>query len=299
MAAAEALVSIGMPVLNGERYIDQALDSLLSQSYRMFELNICDNASTDQTAEICRSYRLRDERIRYYRNPTNLGMLPNWRRTLDLASGEFFMWAAYDDKFSANYIAELVECLRLNPGAVLAAGKTVYVDEGNNIRPDMDADNAPRRRSGENLVTAKQLLQEHAHNWLHGLYRREAMLGLPPTFFTENAWGSDVLFLLETCLSHEVIGSQRAIMYKRVERSRSQAGAPKTPRARVKLQCRNTVSLLRVIFRSSISRREKIEMVHAVLLYLKWLYFRKGVYSWMKLWAKASYQILREDCRSQ
>jgi glycosyltransferase involved in cell wall biosynthesis len=70
-------VSIGLPVYNGENYIQEAIESILSQTFEDFELIISDNASTDQTEAICRSFALKDERIRYFRNQENLGASSN------------------------------------------------------------------------------------------------------------------------------------------------------------------------------------------------------------------------------
>ncbi|HET6324545.1 MAG TPA: glycosyltransferase, partial [Planctomycetaceae bacterium] len=66
-------ISIGMPVFNGEKYIVEALDSILGQTYSDFELIISDNASNDRTAEICQEFARKDQRIRYFRQSTNLG----------------------------------------------------------------------------------------------------------------------------------------------------------------------------------------------------------------------------------
>src|SRR2546425_9420098 len=96
-ARAAPQVSVGLPVYNGERYLAEALDSLLTQSYEDFELIICDNASTDRTGEIARSYAAKDKRVRYARNDKNLGAGGNFRRGFALASGEYFRWAASDD----------------------------------------------------------------------------------------------------------------------------------------------------------------------------------------------------------
>ena len=60
-------LSIGLPVFNGEDYLREALDALLGQTFEDFELIISDNASTDQTPNICESYRKQDSRIRYFR----------------------------------------------------------------------------------------------------------------------------------------------------------------------------------------------------------------------------------------
>ena len=70
------VVSVGVPVYNGEKYLAATLDCLLAQTLRNFELVICDNASTDRTAEISRAYQNKDERIRYVRNERNIGAAP-------------------------------------------------------------------------------------------------------------------------------------------------------------------------------------------------------------------------------
>ena len=70
------VASVGMPVYNGERYLEVALSSVLAQTLDDLEVIICDNASTDRTAEICQDYAARDRRIRYFRNPHNLGAAP-------------------------------------------------------------------------------------------------------------------------------------------------------------------------------------------------------------------------------
>lgn len=103
-------VSIGMPVYNGEIFIREALDSLLAQAATDFELIISDNASTDATATICREYASKDTRIRYIRQAVNRGATANFQFVLDQSVGEYFMWAAHDDRWDCRYIEE---CLRV------------------------------------------------------------------------------------------------------------------------------------------------------------------------------------------
>lgn len=97
-------VSIGMPVFNGAQFIQNALDSLLSQTFTDFELIISDNASTDETENICRKYAEQDSRIRYVRQPRNMGATFNFKFVLDEARGEYFLWAACDDVRSPDFI---------------------------------------------------------------------------------------------------------------------------------------------------------------------------------------------------
>jgi len=105
-------VSIGIPVYNGENYINLALDSLLSQSFVNFEIIISDNASEDKTREIIKTYAARDSRIKYFFQEKNIGAPANYRFVLDNATGEYFMWAAHDDVWDTNWIEVLVNEIR-------------------------------------------------------------------------------------------------------------------------------------------------------------------------------------------
>lgn len=105
-------VSIGMPIYNGEKYIRDALNSLLEQTFYNFELIISDNCSTDGTAKICQEYSLRDNRIIYYRQETNIGAAANFEFVLNLASAPIFMWAAHDDKWTKGFLQKAMEILK-------------------------------------------------------------------------------------------------------------------------------------------------------------------------------------------
>lgn len=105
-------VSIGMPIFNDEKYVSRALDDLLSQTFYDFELIISDNNSTDKTEEICKKYASKDRRIRYYRQSQNIGPQANFNFVLHLARGEFFMWAASDDRWDKDFITILLDAIR-------------------------------------------------------------------------------------------------------------------------------------------------------------------------------------------
>jgi glycosyltransferase involved in cell wall biosynthesis len=114
------LVSIGMPIYNGEKHVKRALDSLLAQDYENCELVISDNASTDATLQICRQYAERDHRIRIHSQSQNLGIQKNFQTVLKLSQGEYFMWAAVDDYWQADFVRVLVEELNNEPEAGVA-----------------------------------------------------------------------------------------------------------------------------------------------------------------------------------
>ena len=90
-------VSLGIPVYNGERFVATAIKSVLDQTFTDFELIVCDNASTDQTPEICQEFARKDSRIRYLRQEINIGAKANFNRVFEYARGEYFKWIAADD----------------------------------------------------------------------------------------------------------------------------------------------------------------------------------------------------------
>jgi glycosyltransferase involved in cell wall biosynthesis len=112
-------VSIGLPVYNGAQFLHGSLRSLLSQDFEDFELVISDNASTDETGEICRSYAASDRRIRYHRNNINIGSARNFRRVFELAGGEFFKWCSHDDVCHPAFLRRCLEVFDAEPPSVV------------------------------------------------------------------------------------------------------------------------------------------------------------------------------------
>jgi len=124
------LVSIGVPVFNGENGLGCALDSLLAQDYPNLEIIISDNGSTDATPEICRKYIQKDPRVTYCRSEKNLGTIYNFNRVVELASGKYFMWAAHDDQHELSFVSACVAKMEQCPDAVLCQSHTAIFIEG-------------------------------------------------------------------------------------------------------------------------------------------------------------------------
>jgi len=126
-------LSVGLPVYNGEKYLAQSIDALLGQSYEDFELIISDNASTDGTADICRRYLDQDSRIRYIRQPYNVGCAPNHNLLVDEARGELFKWASCDDLYARDLLKCCVEALDEYPHVVLAHSWTAMINSSGTV----------------------------------------------------------------------------------------------------------------------------------------------------------------------
>jgi glycosyltransferase involved in cell wall biosynthesis len=118
-----------MPVYNAQRYLREAVDSLLGQTMGDFEIILCDNASTDSTGEICRRYAAADGRVRYHRNSKNLGVVANFNRAFELSRGRYFKWAAYDDLHGPTYLERCAAALDADPSLAVAHCLTRAIDE--------------------------------------------------------------------------------------------------------------------------------------------------------------------------
>jgi glycosyltransferase involved in cell wall biosynthesis len=121
-------LSVGLPVHNGESYLAESLEALLGQTYENFELIISDNASTDGTAGICRRYEKQDSRIRYVRQPRNIGGAPNHNYVVQQARGELFKWVSHDDLYARDLLKLCVDALDEFPHVVLAHSWTATID---------------------------------------------------------------------------------------------------------------------------------------------------------------------------
>jgi glycosyltransferase involved in cell wall biosynthesis len=129
-------LAIGLPVFNGERYLREALDSILSQSFTDFELLVSDNASTDATAEIARAAAAGDRRVTYHRNPTNIGAAANFTAVSRRASAPYFKWACADDRLAPGFLDAALCELDANPEAVACYGAVTLIDgDGRELGP--------------------------------------------------------------------------------------------------------------------------------------------------------------------
>jgi glycosyltransferase involved in cell wall biosynthesis len=135
----QTLVTIGLPVYNSEKYLEQSLRSLLDQTYADFELIISDNASTDRTGEICRTYASEDSRIRYLRNDENIGNPGNFNRIARLTETPYLKWSTADDYWDTSFLEKAIPIMESDSEIALCYPKTYLVDaDGRNPEPYED-----------------------------------------------------------------------------------------------------------------------------------------------------------------
>jgi len=127
-------VSVLIPTYNYACFLAEAIESVLMQDFRDFELLIVDDCSADHTAEVVKPFCSRDARVRFSANSINLGMVNNWNHCLRQARGEYIKFLFGDDKLSdPKALGKMIALLRKNPSAVLAASARTILDEKSSV----------------------------------------------------------------------------------------------------------------------------------------------------------------------
>ena len=108
----EGLVSIVLPVYNGEQFLAESIDSVIAQTYTNWELIIIDDCSSDSSPIIANNYAQKDLRIHYYRNDNNLKLPRSLNRGFSLANGEYLTWTSDDNKYLPTAIQRMIETIK-------------------------------------------------------------------------------------------------------------------------------------------------------------------------------------------
>ena len=122
----ESLLTIGVPVFNGEKTISKCIDTLRKHTVDDFKLIISDNASTDSTQKICEDYTKKDSRIRYIKQKKNIGLVPNWNFILKESTTKYFMYAAADDTWAPQFVKKNLDVLESDENIVGSIGKVTF-----------------------------------------------------------------------------------------------------------------------------------------------------------------------------
>jgi glycosyltransferase involved in cell wall biosynthesis len=226
-------VAIGMPVWNGERFLSQTIESILGQTYGDFELVISDNASTDATPEICRTYGRQDRRITYIRQEKNIGAGPNHHEVLRRSSGQYYKWACCDDVLAPAFLQECVRVLDTDQAAVVCCPATVLINEdGSPLRYSpqdkgmVDSHGTVWRIEQKTSLTSADPAERFATvlcnvDWcfeIYGLMRRSAVDRISPM---PSYYGGDKVLLAELSLLGRYHLLEAPLFYRRCHPSQS------------------------------------------------------------------------------
>lgn len=211
------IVSIGLPVYNGEKFIVETIESLLAQSFEDFELIIADNASTDATPDICKSFAARDPRIRYVSAEKNRGAAWNYNRAFELSTGHYFKWAADDDIHAPTFLEQCVSVLDSQSDVVLCFARTVFIGEDGEFLREykypIDVSTASQRELFRQFIAGGHIVHE-----VFGLVRSDV---LRTTQLIRGFVGSDVTLLGELALRGRFFQIPDVLFFHREHSGRS------------------------------------------------------------------------------
>lgn len=206
------LIAIGLPVYNAERYLAEAIDSHLGQSFEDFELLISDNGSQDGTKEICEHYAARDSRVVYIRHEVNRGLSWNHKFAFEQARATYFRWGAADDTPSPGLLQELVEMMAKDPKLALIVPDTRNINDAGEtvgvLERTLDL------RTTDVVERARAVLTRgYQMVFLQGLMRRDALMA------TSRRWdyfGWDFVLLFELALQGDVAQTRTSWLNRRL-----------------------------------------------------------------------------------
>ncbi len=276
MTAAFHKVGMGMPVYNGETYLEETLRTTLAQTYDDFSLTIADNASTDRTREICMDFASSDSRINYIRNPVNLGAAKNYAVCFEPANCEYFRWANADDLADLTLVEKCVPILDENPDTVLVYGKTRIIGTDGEFLEDYD-DKMNLRADSARDRFVECLNELGLSNILYGLMRREQ---LAKTALMGNYMASDLNLIAELTLYGKFYELPETLFSRRMHPEASswdradletqrQFWDPSKPRLFLQ-KWRRVYEYYRAIYRSPAPAADKLAMSGHMLKRIYW-----------------------------
>jgi glycosyltransferase involved in cell wall biosynthesis len=228
--AAAPRVSIGLPVYNGEKYLSASIESVLAQTMGDLELVISDNASTDATAEICRSYADGDARVKYARNERNVGGARNYNLVFSRAVAPLFKWHTHDDVIGDRYLERCLEPLH-DRTVSMTYPRIVYIDaRGDEIgRQLVDDLSIPAADVGERVRRLMELEIKSTDIFWAGAFGLGRRSSYAATGLLRGFNGADQVLVLQMVLRGKFVQVDEALYFRRDHPEASMAACP-TPK---------------------------------------------------------------------
>lgn len=225
-------LAFGIPVYNGEAFLDELLNGLRNQTFSDFEIVISDNASTDRTESICREHAAADERIKYFRSDVNLGANRNFDRVFKLSRAPYFTWAAADDRHDRTFAEKCVGLLDANPDVALAHSGVRYIngqgqtidsaDDQNPLGAWLKRDSISSGEASHPVSRFADVLfyNSYCHEF-YGVFRRSALE--QTKLIDRNYYAADKALLLEITLLGRYLHVREPLFIKRYHQGMSGA----------------------------------------------------------------------------
>lgn len=184
------LVSVGIPTYNRPKGLEKTLECMTNQSYGNLEVIICDNASDDpDVLQVVRYFQSIDRRIIYYKHEKNIGPVLNFLSAVKVATGDFFMWAADDDRWEDFFIETAINAFRTLPDDFIAVNcEAQYFDKntGENLPFFAEGEAFYCFASSSPVSRLKHVFINNYGNLVYSVFRMHALRAISSLKFCEN-----------------------------------------------------------------------------------------------------------------
>lgn len=222
-----ARVTVGVPVYNGARFLEEALASLAEQTFTDLVVIISDNGSTDETGHIAKGFAESDPRFRYVQQPVNRGAAWNFNEVARLADTEYFKWASHDDLHAPTFLERCVSVLDAAPDDVVLCYPRTIMINADRVPIGVYDDNLDLRSAAPSRRFDRYLRNYSKSNAIFGLHRRDRLM---ETRLLGNYVSSDLVLLAEIVLSGQVWELPDELFFRREHEGMSRV-ANTTPEA--------------------------------------------------------------------
>lgn len=276
MSSSNPLVTVGMPVFNGEQYISEAIESILNQSIRNFELIISDNSSTDSTTDICLSYAKKDSRIVFIRQALNIGAPQNYNFVFSQSKGIYFKWASANDICHPQMFEKCVSVLEERKEIVVSYPGTKFIDSGGKlIREYIDFNDFQSNSATERFKTL--LLRMDFNNAQNGFFRSNI---LKKTGLERECEDGDIVLMAELLLYGKFFKFPDFLFFRRIapgaitcERDQVEKrrfNAPNFNRWLYLPMLQFYLGLFKAVIRSPLNHQDKCKLYYFLTKKLNW-----------------------------
>jgi glycosyltransferase involved in cell wall biosynthesis len=205
----QPLVTIGVPVYNEAKFLEESLQNLRGQTYVNLEILIADNGSTDASPEIYGRHAAEDPRIKVIRHPQNIGQNANFNLLPQKGTGTYFCWASGHDLLEKDFVEKCVNALEAHPDAVLAYPRTVYLDEHGNKTGEKHREFDIRSMAAPERFL--EVMWRVDCNYVYGMYRLSPMR---ESHLFQKVPAADRVFLSEMALKGTFVPGETFKYYR-------------------------------------------------------------------------------------
>lgn len=193
----DPLVSILIPTYNRASLISDAIESAIKQTYNNIEIIISDNNSEDNTEEICKQYVGKDNRIKYYKQNQNIGLINNTNFLIEKVKGDFIVWLCDDDWLDKDYVEKCIKFLVKNPDYSFVSPRTILYKPNKKKIKTCDFINLESKNIESRL--ASFIKKFPFADIATGVFRKkiiDEMFKTDNTFY-KNRYGEDSIFIIK------------------------------------------------------------------------------------------------------